>query len=452
MKKITLFLSLLLCSQLFSQELVTNGNFQTGTASPWYGNAANVVDLGAGAFVNQANVTGVGNPYDVNLSQVILLENGKTYQLTFDAFTDATTNSRTMIVGLGQDNAPYAALTSTATLTATTQTFTYQYTINYGDAVSDRVIFDMGAATGFVFIDNVSVIEVTTTCNNGVQDGDETGIDCGGSCPACIPTPAVAAPTPPARPVADVVSIFSDAYANIAVNEWGPNWGPFSARINDFPIESNPTKVMDVATGQVFAGIDFSPALFDATTFTTFHLDYWIADPLPVGQVMSIKLSNHSGGAGETSAIEFVPSPLLTNQWVPLDIPLDNFIPASAPANLSRNAIAQIVITAARADANVPIKIYMDNIYFHKNTVLGVASFDASKIKMYPNPASTVLTIAAQEDIEKVSVLNLLGQEVISATPNNEVVTLDVASLQTGIYVVKTNINGVISSTKFIKE
>jgi len=26
-------------------------------------------------------------------------------------------------------------------------------------------------------------------CTNGIQDGDETGVDCGGSCPACITTP-----------------------------------------------------------------------------------------------------------------------------------------------------------------------------------------------------------------------------------------------------------------------
>ena len=28
----------------------------------------------------------------------------------------------------------------------------------------------------------------SSTCNNGIQDGDETGIDCGGSCPACPPS------------------------------------------------------------------------------------------------------------------------------------------------------------------------------------------------------------------------------------------------------------------------
>ena len=76
MKKITLFITLLICSIGFSQNLVTNGDFQTGVAAPWYNNAANVVDLGGGTFVNQANVLAAGPAYTVNLSQDVALNNG----------------------------------------------------------------------------------------------------------------------------------------------------------------------------------------------------------------------------------------------------------------------------------------------------------------------------------------------------------------------------------------
>ena len=59
---------------------------------------------------------------------------------------------------------------------------------NFANANS-RIIFDMGADTGFVGIDDVSLEITTTTCNNGVQDGDETGVDCGGSCAPCLVLP-----------------------------------------------------------------------------------------------------------------------------------------------------------------------------------------------------------------------------------------------------------------------
>ena len=56
--------------------------------------------------------------------------------------------------------------------------------------------------------------------------------------------------------------------------------------------------------GKVFAGIDFSSAAFDATSLTTFHIEYKVDNLLP-GQIFNIKLSNHDGGAGETSAIQY---------------------------------------------------------------------------------------------------------------------------------------------------
>jgi len=175
------------CGPCAGTELVTNGDFETGTSTPWTGNAVNP-QLQGSNYVNQADVEAPGpnGAFDVNISQEIDLRSGKTYLLTFDAFTDASTGTRSMIAGLGQTGAPFDSVTFLPELTSTPQTFSRQLTIGYGDDVTDRVFFDMAAEVGFVFIDNVSVIEVQSTCNNGTQDGDETGVDCGGSCAPCI--------------------------------------------------------------------------------------------------------------------------------------------------------------------------------------------------------------------------------------------------------------------------
>lgn len=449
MKKITLFLSLLVSSLSFSQNLVTNGDFQTGTAAPWYNNAANVVDLGGGSYVNQANVLPPSGPaYTVNLSQIISLNSGSTYQLKFDAFTDIVTGSRTMIVGLGQSAAPWTALTSTTTLTSTLQTFTYQYTINYGDTVPDRVIFDMGAATGYVFIDNVSVTQVVNTCNNGIQDGDETAIDCGGSCSPCVVSPLVAAPTPPARPSADVVSIYSDAYTNITVTDFDAGWCG-GAATTQVQIAGNNT--LRKNTGVICHGIDFQTNRQNLTDFTRLHFDFYITDTDLVGDVFNVKLVNFNGGSAETSALEVninggsIPQ-LVANQWVSVDVPI-TALGGVIANSLARNDIAQIGITTANVD-----HVWYDNIYLHKNTVLSNNSFETSKIKIFPNPAKSNFTIDAQENIEKVSVYNLLGQEVVSKNPNTNSLTLDVTNFQSGVYVVKTIVNGAVSTSRIIKE
>lgn len=448
MKKITFFLSLMFCSLSFSQNLVTNGDFQTGASTPWYGNAANVVDLGASNFVNQANVLAAGNPYDVNLSQNINLTSGLTYELTFTAFTDATTSSRNIIVGLGQNNAPWAALTSTTALTATPQTFSYQYTINYGDAVADRVIFDLGAATGFVFIDNVSVVQVVNTCSNGIQDGTETGIDCGGSCAPCIVSPTVAAPTPPARPSADVVSIYSDAYTNIAFDNFDAGWcgGAASTQVQ---IAGNNT--LRKNTGVVCQGIDFQSNRQNLTDFTHIHFDFYITDTDLTGDVFNVKLVHFNGTGGEVSALEVninggTTPQLVANQWVSVDVPI-TALGGVVAGNLNRSDIAQIGITTAMVD-----NVWYDNIYLHKNTVLSSESFNVSKVKLYPNPTSNILNVESAGNIQNIAIYNVLGQEVVNRITNGASVSLDVSSLNSGIYVIKTTIDGNVSSTKFIKE
>ena len=448
MKKITFFLSLIFCSLGFSQNLVTNGDFQTGATAPWYGNAANVVDLGASNFVNQANVLAVGNPYDVNLSQNINLTSGLTYELTFTAFTDATTATRNIIVGLGQNNAPWAALTSTSALTATPQTFSYQYTINYGDAVADRVIFDLGAATGFVFIDNVSVVQVVNTCANGIQDGTETGIDCGGSCAACIVSPTVAAPTPPARPTADVVSIYSDAYSNITMTNFDAGWCG-GAATTQVQIAGNNT--LRKNTGVVCHGIDFQTNRQNLTDFTHIHFDFYITDTDLTGDVFNVKLVHFNGTGGEVSALEVninggTTPQLVANQWVSVDVPI-TALGGVVAGNLNRSDIAQIGITTAMVD-----NVWYDNIYLHKNTVLSSESFNVSKVKLYPNPTSNILNIDANGEVQNIVVYNVLGQEVMNRQTSGTSISLDVSSLNAGIYVVKTMIDGNVSSTKFIKE
>jgi endoglucanase len=463
MKKITFFLSLVFCSVSFSQ-IVTNGDFQTGTASPWYGNAANVVDLGVGVFVNQANITAVGPAYQVNLSQDISLNSGSTYLLTFDAFTDTVTNSRTMIVGFGQNAAPWTALIATSTLTSTPQTFSYQFTINYGDTVNDRVIFDMGAALGYVFIDNVSVVQVVNTCNNGIQDGNETGVDCGGSCPACLPSPTVAAPTQPNRPSADVISIFSDSYAPIATlnysgvdgqpsndNTFNTSWCPGVTTL--VQVQGNNTNKV---TGLGCEGVAFFAGRFNATGFTRFHIDIWTPTTTQ-DKVFSFKFSNWNNTTGETNAYEYTATNANTlpsgaqGTWITIDIPFSiptfnciNTPPGNACPSISD--FTQFVITS-----NLET-VYYDNLYLHKNTVLSTNDFETSKARIYPNPATNLLNIESEISIEKVTVNNILGQEVISKTPNAELVTLDVSSLQVGVYIVKTSINGNVSSTRFIKE
>ena len=61
-----------------------------------------------------------------------------------------------------------------------------------------------------------------------------------------------------------------------------------------------------------------------------------------------------------------------------------------------------------------------------------------SNVKLYPNPTSGQLSIAA-ENMTSVSVYDLVGQCVMQLSAENGQLTLDMSQLQNGIYFVKVN-------------
>jgi hypothetical protein len=87
--------------------------------------------------------------------------------------------------------------------------------------------------------------------------------------------PSTAAPAPPARDAADVVSIFSDAYTNITLDNDDAGWcGADAASV--VSIEGNNTWKKNA--GIDCHGIDFSTNKQDLSAFTHIHFDFYTDD------------------------------------------------------------------------------------------------------------------------------------------------------------------------------
>ena len=71
-----------------------------------------------------------------------------------------------------------------------------------------------------------------------------------------------------------------------------------------------------------------------------------------------------------------------------------------------------------------------------------------SELNVYPNPATNILNIDA--DFEKLEIMNLLGETVL--TVNQQVQSVDISELSIGTYFIKSTINNTSSITKFIKK
>ena len=266
--------------------------------------------------------------------------------------------------------------------------------------------------------------------------------------PPADPAPTDAPPTPPTRNASDVISLFSDAYTNVTIDEWGTSWD--SADISDVTIAQNNIKKVNIGN---FLGVSFTSNRLNLSNFTHFHIDIW-TETATLDKSLNHKLSNHANEeAGETNAIEFsttnASNPSLPNPnpgtWISYDIPLSDFTIAGG-GKLDRESIGQYIISS-----NLGL-VYFDNIYFYKASTASVDNNALLGFSMYPNPANNVLNISAKETIKNADIFNVLGKKVMSVNINKANGSIDVSNLSSGIYLIKYNVNDKVGTAKFIKQ
>jgi hypothetical protein len=72
-------------------------------------------------------------------------------------------------------------------------------------------------------------------------------------------------------------------------------------------------------------------------------------------------------------------------------------------------------------------------------------------VDLFPNPASTsaTITISAEKEINKIQLLNILGEQIlVEDTEPSTSVNFDLGQLKNGIYIVKVTFSDKTSSTK----
>ncbi len=84
---------------------------------------------------------------------------------------------------------------------------------------------------------------------------------------------------------------------------------------------------------------------------------------------------------------------------------------------------------------------------------LATTTFETSNnLVGYPNPVKDILTLSNTQNIDKVQVINLLGQEVITRSMNATEAQIDMSNLSQGAYLVRVTSNNQVKTIKVIKE
>ncbi|RDI51323.1 T9SS type A sorting domain-containing protein [Flavobacterium glaciei] len=161
--------------------------------------------------------------------------------------------------------------------------------------------------------------------------------------------PMVAAPTP-TKPASDVISLFSNAYTNVPITTWRTDWSAGST-LTDMQIAGNDTKKY---TNLNYFGVDVTGTI-DATAMTFIHIDIWTPD-LTAFKIKLVDFGpNGVYQGGDDKEFEITRTPTLSG-WNSFDIPLSEFTDLTTRGN-----IAQLVFSGAPAGT-----VYIDNVYFSK--------------------------------------------------------------------------------------
>ena len=189
-----------------------------------------------------------------------------------------------------------------------------------------------------------------------------------------LPQSPITAAATPTKPAANVISLFSDAYTNVAGTDFFPNWGQ-STQVEDTMITGNTTKKY---TNLNYQGIQFAGTI-NASEATNLHLDIWTA----TCTTFDVYLINTMTGAEQPISLH----PTLAG-WNSIDIPLTSY-----NANIV-NHVNQIKLVGTPFGGS---KVYLDNIYFWANTCINHVADPSVNIATSANNvcASTSITITA---------------------------------------------------------
>jgi hypothetical protein len=231
------------------------------------------------------------------------------------------------------------------------ETITYNLSADYS-GLFDRVVFimDFGVVNDAQvnhYIDNIRVSEPVDEGTGG--GGGGTGNE--------APTEG---PVAPSTDAANVISLFSDSYDDVAVDTWQTEWSNVGA-YEEVDLNGNTAKKY---TDLGFAGIETVQTQVNASEMTHLNMDVWSANVT----AFKIKLvdfgatGGYSGeggdGQGDDTEHEVTTAPA-QGEWVTLSIPLSDFTGLTAKSN-----IAQMIISGEPYE---DLDIYIDNVYFSNN-------------------------------------------------------------------------------------
>ncbi|GAA4968486.1 carbohydrate-binding protein [Algibacter aquimarinus] len=243
-------------------------------------------------------------------------------------------------------------------LTGLTQTFSAPFGGNVTVLTTPSYYDFQSSDTSVATVNELGVVSVSNVGRTTISAGI-SNVEASGSLTIDVAGGFDFAPTPPARDISNVISVFSDAYNDVPVDYYNGFFAPFQTTQGGSPPLDvagdgiiNYTDLNFVAIGTF---LDVPPV--NVTNMTHLHIDIKPNEAIDSGDFINIQLLNAVGTASEASGtISFDSSNFVQDEWTSLDIPIADF----ALGDVSQMGLIFFITDATISD------IFVDNVYYYR--------------------------------------------------------------------------------------
>nr|WP_294773769.1 T9SS type A sorting domain-containing protein [uncultured Flavobacterium sp.] len=298
---------------------------------------------------------------------------------------------------------------------------------------------DINVGTGLWWRFILAKQGVAPTCTDGIQNGTETGIDCGGTCPnACLAQ-------------INLPVTFEGNAMNYTVTDFGGN---VSTKVAD-PTQPTNTVIQSIKTNtaELWAGTTigtnagFSAPIPFTSTNRKMYVRVWSPDAgIPVR--LKVEVSGQPTQSCETQT-----NTTVANGWQTMEFDFNNQASGTAAFNPAfAYNMASIFFNFLTPGSVAGEKTYYFDDVSYGTPFLSNNEFDIVSFNLYPNPAKGTLNIFSNSELSEIKIYNTLGQLVTKQNATSNQTSIDVSHLTKGVYIVSVQIGSESVRKQFIKE
>ncbi len=294
---------------------------------------------------------------------------------------------------------------------------------------------------------NFCVGSTGPTCSDGIQNGNETGVDCGGSCAAC----------PPSN------STILAHYFESGWDGWQDGGSDCYRYRGQYTYEGSYSIRLRDNSGTASA---MTSSAYNLTSYSSIEMTFYFRpNSMETGEDFWVRFFD--GSSWQTVATYASGSSFNNGQFYSATINLSsndyNFasnsrfrIQCDASSNADQIYVDQITVTGG-SGAWAPGQ---EGGSYYTIEALGVppveaqlanASLVANNVSLFPNPATDQLNIKYNGEASSIKIYNGNGAIIMDRTIDGYMDRLDISALRPGIYYMMIEVNGELIPKKFIK-